>query len=158
MSNSRLEKAFDLGYNKYLEDQFILIKHIDFPTRKQAKQFPDRIILSKDQNYAIEIKYTSKERLRFRRFKKHQINFLKSFKEKEIGEAFFLVSLNDFEIVMLIDINAFLSFKQALKYASFTPKHLDQLNYTKMRAKKLRKNYRLDLSLLLNENLEYENR
>jgi len=79
LTNNILEKAFDLGYKKYLQDYYVLIKHTDYPTNKKPQQFVDRILLSKKKNVAIELKKSSTNSVRFRRFKQHQINFLKNF-------------------------------------------------------------------------------
>jgi penicillin-binding protein-related factor A (putative recombinase) len=148
MSDSDLERAFDKGYRKYLKDHYYLFKVPDIPFSKKNKQPVDRILVSKDKNIAIEIKYTSTDRMELRRLKEHQIEDLKEFKYKS-GAAFILFSLNSFEKVFLTEIDDYLRFKTDLGQKSFTQDHLDLMNYQEIKVEKLRKYHRLDLKLLI---------
>ncbi|MFO7795325.1 MAG: hypothetical protein R6W84_04180 [Promethearchaeia archaeon] len=43
MATNKLEKAFDLGYEKYLSSYFFVINETDVPTYQKPKQTVDRI-------------------------------------------------------------------------------------------------------------------
>lgn len=155
---SKLEKAFRRGYNKYLEKNFNYIAHTDFPTKKKAKQFPDVILTSEEINYCFELKFTTGERMRFRRLKKHQEKFLLKFQEIS-GESYVLMGLEGFENIILMNIEDFLRFKNNIRQKSFTIKHFssDQLEkiglndtfFQRIHAERLKKHYRLDLNFLI---------
>jgi len=148
MSNSELEKAFDRGYSTYLEPYFYSLKIPDIPFSKKNKQPVDRFLFSSYKNIAIELKYTSTDRMECRRIKDHQVHDLKEFKSKA-GDSYLLFSLNKFNKIFLVEIDDYLTFKKNLGQNSFTQDHLDLMNYQEIHAEKLRKYYRLDLQLLI---------
>ena len=67
--------------------------------------------VSKNKNMTIELKKSSKNSIRLRRSKEHQINFLNNFKQLS-GESYFLISLNEMEFVVLIEIEDFIKFRK----------------------------------------------
>jgi penicillin-binding protein-related factor A (putative recombinase) len=155
---SVLEDAFKRGYDKYLKAYFSYIAHIDHPTRKKKKLFPDVILNNKEINYCIELKHTSGERMRFRRLKDHQLQYLLKYEEIS-GLSYVLFSLNDFEKVFLMKIKDYLKFKKSIGQKSFTLKHiskeylekngLDTSIYQEIPAIKPQKHHYLDLRLLI---------
>jgi penicillin-binding protein-related factor A (putative recombinase) len=148
MASNRLEIAFDLGYRKFLQNQYFLINEADVPTYRKPKQTVDRILVSKRLNIALELKQTKRKLISFRRFQDHQVQELIEFKQKA-GEAYFLVSLNEFRTVALIDIDQFKTLRQKLTKKSFNESDLTLIDHKIIRAEKLRTNYRLSLTFLL---------
>lgn len=157
MASNKLETAFDLGYKKYLKDHYFLVNENDVPTFKKPKQTVDRILISRDKNIALELKKSKQKLISFSRFKDHQIKDLEEFKQKS-GEAYFLVSLNEFKTIVLIDIDQFRILRQNSNKKSFNEN--DILLFTDHQiiyAKKLRTNYRLDLRFLLPDQMIISN-
>ena len=150
MSNSKLEHTFDRGYKKYLEQHhyYYLLKIPDIPFSKKNKQPVDRFLFNEYKNIAIELKYTSTDRMECRRIKDHQLEDLKLFK-RIAGDSYLLFSLNGFEKVCLVEIDDYLQFKKQLGQESFTYDHLDLMKYQEINVEKLRKHYRLDLRIFI---------
>lgn len=148
MATNKLEKAFDLGYKKYLEQYFFVINETDVPTYRKPKQTVDRILISREINIALELKKTKRKLISFSRFKDHQIQELEEFKQKS-GVAYFLVSLHEFETVILIDIGQFILLRQKLNKKSFNKDDLSLIDHKVIKANKLRTNFRLDLRFLI---------
>jgi penicillin-binding protein-related factor A (putative recombinase) len=153
---NELEKAFDKGYFKYLKSHFIRINVPDLPPyfKKSTnvgfkpKQIVDRLLLSKKKNIAIELKKSKRKLMSFSRFKDHQTKFLLNFTKKS-GDAFYLVSLEQFKKVFLIDIREFLEMKESISKKSFNTSDIDNFEHIPLKANKLRKHYRIDLRLFL---------
>jgi penicillin-binding protein-related factor A (putative recombinase) len=148
MASNKLEKAFDLGYQKYLKKYFFLINETDVPTFRKPKQTVDRILVSRRKNIALELKKSKRKLIPFDRFKDHQIDELAEFKQKS-GKAYFLVSLNEFSTIVLIDIDHFKRLRQKLNKKSFNENDIELIDHRIIRAKKLRTNYRLNLEFLV---------
>jgi penicillin-binding protein-related factor A (putative recombinase) len=148
MASNRLEVAFDLGYKKFLQNHYFLINEADVPTYRKPKQTVDRILVSNRLNIALELKQSKRKLISFRRFQDHQVQELIEFKQKA-GEAYFLVSLNEFRTVALIDIDQFKTLRQKLTKKSFNESDLTLIDHKIIRAEKLRTNYRLNLTFLL---------
>lgn len=149
---NKLEKAFDLGYEKHLRGHYFLINETDVPTYRKPKQTVDRILVSTKLNIALELKKSKRKLIPFSRFQDHQVQELIEFKQKA-GEAYFLVSLNEFHTVALIDIDQFKILRQNLEKKSFNEGDLTQIEHKIIKAEKLRTNYRLNLELLLPDQL-----
>lgn len=152
---NKLEKAFDLGYQKYLKDAFLRINVPDLPPYFQKKvkvafkpkQIVDRLLLSRQRSIAIEIKKSKRKLISFSRFKPHQVEFLQDF-HALVGDAYFLVSLHQFKKVFLIQIGDFLVMKKEIPKKSFNVNDIEDHPHVKITANKLRTNYRLDLRFL----------
>ena len=150
---NKLEKAFDLGYEKFLKKEFLRINVPDLPpyfreftkVKFKPKQIVDRILLSKRKSIAFELKNTKRKLIPLTRIKKHQTEFLKEFKEK-VGESYYLFGFNDFKCVFGVDIDVFLEMRRTLTKKSFNMKDIKTLNHIEIEIKKLRTNYRMNLS------------
>jgi penicillin-binding protein-related factor A (putative recombinase) len=150
MANNRLEISFDLSIEKQKLDyehggKYICYNQPDIPTYRKPKQIVDRLLLNKKRSIALELKKRNRKLIEFSRFKDHQTEFLKIFK-KIVGEAYYLIALNEFNTVCLIDIDQFIKLKNNLSKASFNEKDLKKIEIIMIPAKKIRKNYDLDLS------------
>lgn len=145
---NELEKRFDNTYKKKLINNFLLIKHTDYPTNRKPKQFVDRLLLSKDKSYAFELKQTIHKSIRIDRFKKHQLLFLENF-NKKVGPGYLLISLNNFENIFLIHIYEFKKFLKDLEKKSFNKKDIEKILHQKINKtwNKRKSNFILDLDL-----------
>jgi len=153
MATNKLEKAFDLGFKKFLKDYYFLFNQPDIPPlfasklRFKPKQTVDRILLSRTRNIALELKKSKQKLISFSRFQDHQIEELEEFKQKA-GESYFLVSLHQFTMIVLIDIDQFKILRQNINKKSFNVDDVQTIDHQIIDAKKLRTNYRLDLRFL----------
>jgi penicillin-binding protein-related factor A (putative recombinase) len=168
MAKNKLEKAFDLGVIKLeLEKYYFIFNQPDIPPlfskklRFKPKQLPDRLLASKINNkyLLIEIKKNKNARMRFDRVAEHQEQYLIEWQEKA-GEAYLLISFDEFKRVVLISIKQFLKLKRIVKKEakngerrgkgkSFNMKDLEKIEYQEIEKEKLRVNYRLDLTFLI---------
>lgn len=148
-----LEKAFDLGVNKYLKGQYKMINTPDFPffavkkstVRFRPPQQPDRQLLSRKRCISVELKSNKGSSIALSRIKEHQLEELRSFKEF-VGESYLIISFNEMSEIYLLSIGQYDLLVKSVEKKSLNVKDIRAVGI-KMECEKLKVNYRLNLSL-----------
>ena len=150
-----LEKAFDIGFDKFLKEKYLKVNEGDFPlfllkeiklkTRFKPKQIPDRLLLSREKNICIEMKHNKGMSIPLSNIKQSQIDFMIKF-EKLAGASYFIFSFNEMKDVLLIPINYYLNITNIIDKKSINIKDLEEARRINVLKKKV--NIYLDIHFL----------